>query len=258
MTAYEKQLEQEAYFFSLRDQFLQTARERGITMRLLGSIAFRTHCPSFKYLAYPFGRVIRDIDFAAYSKDVKNVRELFLDLGWQENMMVARLFGHQRRIFHHSGKDTHADVFLDRLRFCHDIDLRGRLEIDYPTISLVDLLLEKLQIVQINEKDLLDAAVLIREHDIGDSDDETINSGYLAHLCSKDWGLWRTVTANLGELALFSQEHIGSNQDKHDIGAKIQMLSETIADKKKTFLWKIRAKIGDRIKWYKDVDEASR
>ena len=91
VTAYEMQLEQEAYFFSLRDQFLQTARERGITMRLLGSIAFRTHCPSFKYLAYPFGRVIRDIDFAAYSKDAKNIRELFLDLGWQENMMVDGL-----------------------------------------------------------------------------------------------------------------------------------------------------------------------
>ncbi|RLI52489.1 MAG: hypothetical protein DRP09_17815, partial [Candidatus Thorarchaeota archaeon] len=173
--------EQEMEIFRLRDRILEEAGKRSITLRLMGGVAIRTHCPRYKHIHYKFGRKLPDIDFVGYLRQVIEIQRLFLDLGFKEDENVMRLFGTRIRIFDLPQLGVHCDVVLDKLYFCHNIDLRERLELDYPTITLADLLLSKLQIIELNEKDILDAIILLLEHEIGDGDDdETINIRYIS------------------------------------------------------------------------------
>ncbi len=148
-----------------------------------------------------------------------------------------------------------SDLFLDELHMCHDITFKGRLSIDYPTLSLVDLLLEKMQIVELDAKDIIDTVALIREHAIGADDNETINTEYLSSLCSCDWGLWMTITTNLNKVrGYLAQFGTLSDEDKNDVEKKIAKLLEIIDTAPKSTSWKVRAKIGTKKKWYRTVD----
>lgn len=250
---------QEEQFCALMDELMTEAEARGVTLRVIGAIAFRIHCPQFKYMEYELGRVLTDIDFVAYLQDIAEIERLFLDLGYGQSQMVKMLYGTQRRIFHHPEHGIHSDVYFDKLRFCHDIDFRDRLEIDYPTISLVDMLLEKMQIVELNRKDVADTIMLLREHELGNHDEETINGEYLARLCGNNWGLWRTVTMNLQRVEAFlCRSEVLTEEDRADAVSKIHLLMTELQEEPKTLKWKIRAMIGERVQWYRDVEEVAR
>jgi hypothetical protein len=130
---------QERRFMDLLDDLVARAGRHKATIRVIGSLAFREKCPDYKYIEYDAGRYLTDIDFVTYSRDIAGVQDMFEEIGWEENMNVLRLFGDKRRIFYHPNLPLHSDVFLDKLRFCHEIDFRGRLELDSPTVPLVDL-----------------------------------------------------------------------------------------------------------------------
>jgi len=249
---------QEEEFFEIANGVLEEAKKRGVTLRLLGAIAFRSHCPKYKFIQYSLGRALTDIDFAGYSREASRVQRVFLDIGCSENQMIMRLFGRERRIFYYPDRDIHSDVFFDNLKFCHDINLSRRLNIDYPTIPVADLLLEKLQIVEINEKDLIDSIMLFCEHPVAEIDDDTINSVYISNLCSRDWGLWRTVTGNLQKLERFLPKFIQIHSDRELALTGINRLREAINTKEKNLAWRMRAKIGERKKWYREVEEVER
>jgi hypothetical protein len=136
------------------------------------------------------------------------------------------------------------------------IDFSGRLEVETLTLPLAELLLEKMQIVQINEKDLIDTIMLLREHEVGDQDNETINGALIAKILANDWGFWRTVTANLKlvgeELERYPRL---TDEDRRVVRQRIHKLQEMIENEPKTRKWKLRGAVGERIKWYKDVEE---
>ncbi len=250
--------EQEKRFEEILRTILARAGERGATMRVIGSLGFRLVCPDHRHLEYDNGRYLTDIDFVAYSKEIDRVQDTFFDLGWSENQNVLRLFGDKRRIFYHPTEPIHSDVFIDKLRFCHEVDFRGRLEIEDVTISLVDLLLEKLQIVEINRKDLVDMMMLLRQHEISeDGDAHAIDGAYLASLCARDWGLWRTATMNLAKAIKFAPEYLGPD----DIGFvvdRLRVLERVVDDAPKSVKWRLRARVGERVKWYREVEEVDR
>jgi hypothetical protein len=159
-------------------------------------------------------------------------------------------------LFNDLGNGRHCDVFLDKLEFCHDIVFLERLEVDSPTVPLAELLLEKMQIVNLNEKDVIDSVMLLREHQVGDSDAETINSTRIANLTAHDWGLWKTVTTNLTRMEQLIPEMAKlSDGDRKDVMAKIDSLLLRIYDEPKSTSWKMRAKVGEKRKWYRDVEE---
>jgi hypothetical protein len=243
----------------LRNKILQEAKKRDILLRLFGGMAFEVHCVKYRYLFADFGREFPDIDVVGRLKQVVKIQELFLDLGFEENKNVMRLFGTQRRIFEHPGSGLHVDVILDQLRFCHEIDLRKRLEIDYPTLSLADLFLSKMQIVRINEKDVLDIIILLLEHDVGETDKEVINIKYISQLCSGNWGLWKTITSNLGKIKCMDERYLGDHPGNFkNVDSKIDLIKKHLEKSKKSIGWKLRAKIGERIKWYREVEEVQR
>ena len=236
------------------------AKSEGVLLRLLGALAFSIHCPKFSYMQQALGRSFTDIDFASYKKQRGKISKLFSELGYQEDLHVTALFGANRLIFYDkSGNSRHCDVFLDKLEFCHDVIFQDRLELDEPTVPLSELLLEKMQIVKLNEKDVIDTIMLLREHEVGSSDKETINADYIANLTARDWGLWRTLTMNLDRVQRATQSFEKlSAEDKTDVDAKIKKLRTRIDGEPKSRSWKLRSQIGDKKKWYRDIEELSR
>lgn len=249
-------------FYTERSRILNALAEdqnKHIIMRLIGALAFRTHCQQFGYIQDKLGRVFTDFDFVAYPKYVKDITRVLTELGYVEDKQVTQLFGDRRMIFHDNDFGRHIDVFYNNLDFCHNISFIGRLEAEVITIPLAELLLEKMQIVQINEKDVIDTVMLLREHPLGDGDKETINIKILVNTLSNDWGWWRTVTANLKlvdeRLDLYEDLN---NDDRMVVHSRIAELLNKIDAAPKSFKWKTRAAIGEKMKWYKDVEELTR
>ena len=242
-------------FLEEAHRIMDAAKTEGVLLRLLGALAFHIHCPKFSYMQEMLRRTFTDIDFASYRKESSRINELFAELGYQHDVRVNALFG-SRLIFDLGDGSRHCDVFLDKLEFCHDVVFQGRLEVDYPTVPLAELLLEKMQIVKLNEKDAIDTIMLLREHQIGESDDDTINADHLSRLTARDWGLWKTFTINLENVrkAVQTFEKL-SEEDKKDVSSKITALRAWIDNEPKTSGWKIRSQIGEKKKWYRDVDE---
>lgn len=237
-------------------RILKASRESGLTLRVIGSLAFQIHCPQYGYLQAAMGRAYTDLDFAGYASESKEVKALMAGLGYVENEQVSLFSEGSRAIFDNYDIGLYVDVFYEKLDFCHEIPWRGRLEIDSPTIPLAEMLLEKMQIVQICEKDIIDTIMLLLEHPLGDRDAETINMDRVAHLCANEWGLWRTTTMNLDKVEKLAQQYDQLTEEhKGRITAQVQAALARIEAEPKPLAWRLRARVGDRVKWYKDVDE---
>jgi hypothetical protein len=235
---------------------LDAKENKHVVMRLIGALAFRTHCPKFGYLQDALGREFTDFDFASYPKYFKDIIRILTGMGYEEDKMVTRLFGDGRLLFNDPKFSRHIDIFFNRLDFSHIVPFQGRLEVEKYTLPLAELLLEKMQIFQINEKDLIDTIMLLREHPIGDTDDETINARIVTGLTSKDWGLWRTVTGNLKLVDEMLDKYPSlTAEDRSVVREHLATLQERIESHPKTLAWKGRAVIGEKRRWYKDVEE---
>jgi hypothetical protein len=237
-------------------RILKASDAAGIILRVIGSLAFQMHCQKYGYLQAVMGRAYTDIDFAAYRRQTKEIQALMAGLGYHENREVFIVSEGYRAIFEKPEVGLHIDVFYEKLDFCHVIRWEDRLEVDHPSIPLAEILLEKMQIVQINEKDIIDTIMLLLEHPLGGEDHETINIERIAGLCSTDWGLWRTTTMNLDKVRQLAQgyEQLAGEQ-KELIDSQVKAALRRIDQEPKSLAWRLRARVGDRVKWYKDVDE---
>jgi hypothetical protein len=231
------------------------ANKESIPLRIMGASAFRIHCAKYSYLHRNLGRSISDLDFASYHQYTNRVVKLLQGLGYKYEKFY---YEDGRQIFKNEQSDYIVDVFFDQLSMCHRIDFRNRLENDFPTIPLAELLLEKMQIVEFTEKDAKDSIMLLREHCVGEDDSEAINGGYVAELLSKDWGFYHTVTTNLKKMRdsyvdVFGTGHL-SSEDKEDVRNKIDELLARIEEEPKNVGWKMRARVGTRKLWYQEVE----
>jgi hypothetical protein len=232
---------------------------QGVTLRLLGSLAVRAHTQGTSKLIDLLQRVpTHDIDFMGYSKEQVNADRMFRNLGYEPDPCVAfsQEYGIQRLIYHDRAQGIIAEIFQDKLRMAHTLDFLGRLELDSPTISLVDLLLSKLQIQQITEKDIKDMIALLDEHGLGSGDREKVNINYLLKLTSDDWGLYYTAKNNLSVV----REWVGRMEVldasvRQDVDAKLEDMINRMEAEPKSTRWKLRAKIGTRVRWYEEVGD---
>lgn len=250
-------------FYAERTRILDALavdENKHVIMRLIGALAFRTQCPTYSYIQDRLERKFTDIDFASYPRFVRDIRRILTELGYEEDRQVTQLFGDRRMLFHDRAFGRHIDIFFNALDFCHVLNFVGRLEAQELTLPLAELLLEKMQIVQINEKDLIDTVMLLREHPVGEADQGTVNAGIIARTLANDWGFWRTVTGNLELLDEKLEEYQDrlQHEDRDIVHGRIHELLEHIEREPKSLRWKARARIGERMKWYKDVEELSR
>ena len=235
---------------------LKASYDAGILMRVIGSLAFQMHCPKYGHLQAAMGRAYTDIDFGAYNSQARQITELMTSMGYVDNREVYIGSEGERAIFDKPGAGLHVDVFYEKLDFCHAIYWKGRLEVDSPTIPLTELLLEKMQIVEINEKDIIDTIMLLLEHPLGDMDEETINIKLAAQLCANDWGLWRTTTMNLEKVKQLAQHYTQlTPEEKSRVESQVNEILGRLNDEPKPLAWRLRDRVGDRVKWYKEVDE---
>jgi len=243
-------------FESELKKILKASEDAGILLRVIGSLAFQMHCPQFGYLQAAMGRAYTDIDFGAYSHQAKQISELMTGMGYIDNREVYIGSEGERAIFDKPGTGLHVDIFYEKLDFCHAIYWKDRLEVDSPTIPLTELLLEKMQIVEINEKDIIDTIMLLLEHPLGEIDKETINIKLAAQLCANDWGLWRTTTMNLDKVKQLAQHYTQLTlEQKEKVTSQVDETLARLNSEPKPLAWRLRDRVGDRIKWYKEVDE---
>jgi hypothetical protein len=250
-------------FERLALEIVDSAEKSGIRLRLLGAVAFRIHCPAHQDLQVSMNRVLTDLDFAAYYKQEKAIDKFFVrDMGYESQtaaLTPGLMLG--RKIYNDpEDKRPHVDIFFDKLNMCHVVSWeKGRLEIDKPTICLADLMLEKLQIVHINEKDIKDMMMLLLEHGIGDSDHEVVNGVYISNIMAKDWGFYYTSTTNLSKVkSLLGNYDALSSSDRDVIAGHVDELLDMIEKAPKSLGWKLRAKVGTKKQWYNDVEEVER
>jgi hypothetical protein len=154
--------------------------------------------------------------------------------------------GKERLLFYDNPNGRQMDVFVSSFRMCHEIPLEDRLAVDEDTVPLAELLLTKLQIIELNEKDVRDTVALLLEHDVTD-DDTGVNASHVASLCAEDWGLWRTISHNLETLRARLESY---EVDREAVSSRVSHILERIETEPKSRSWKLRAKVGERKRWY--------
>jgi len=246
------------YIYEQALRIVEEAEKRDLVLRLIGSTAFVMHCKANRDLLKKAERRLTDVDLITYSSTSQAaIAEMFESIGYEA---VKSLGWHAagRDIFVND-KRLYIDVFKDTLSYCHEISFRGRLELDNPTITLVDLMLEKLQVVEINEKDLKDMAILLLEHDLGAGDPEKVDIDYLAGLWSRDWGFYYTGTTNLDKLLGYVADFVILNpEQKAIVQEKVERIKAHVEAEPKSAKWKIRSKIGTKVRWYEPVETVER
>jgi hypothetical protein len=242
-------------------KIVDSLQSAGLVARILGATAVRIHAHDYLNLHKALGRELSDLDFVAYGRQRDEIERHFaqeLKFKMITAAVTPGLFMDRCIFFDESGS-RRVDVFLDKLQMNHTIDFRNRLETSYPTIPLTELLLEKLQIVKINEKDVKDTIVLFLAHEVGESGEETIDANYVSKLLSNDWGFYYTVSANLEKVRTLAQGYSAlTDKNKSVISSRIGKLLYHIEEQPKSLRWKLRARIGTSQRWYNEVEEVER
>ncbi len=245
-------------------RLVDEAAKREIPLRLLGGVAIRIHCLESLDFARKLMRLgegqqeYTDLDFMSYVSFRKNkMKEFFEEMGYEKRPTTMSSAATQRQIYFHPKGWFYVDVFYDKLLAAnHPLDFRGRLGLDSPTITPADLLLEKLQIVFPDEKDVKDLLLVLRAHEISTKEEKNrINAKFIAAKLASDWGFWYTVTTNLSGLREYVRAAQNlTDEEMQDLNSKIDQLVQTMENEPKSTGWKMRSIVGTKRKWYNPVE----
>jgi hypothetical protein len=232
------------------------AEARNIQIRAIGGLAVQAHNKSMHPL---FVREFADLDFVVAKKQRREFEAFMPTAGYSPNKHFNVLNGSERQIYNNEKTDMKVDIFVGDFEMCHKIPLEERLKFDPVTIPLAELFLSKTQIVEINHKDMLDIASILFNNETGDDDVDKINLKVVAHLCSQDWGLYKTTSINLGRVEEFvGKEPAFSSEEREIISSRSRSILKTFEEMQKPIAWQLRDRVGTRVKWYVEVEEVDR
>ncbi|HEX9099450.1 MAG TPA: hypothetical protein VF956_08215 [Candidatus Dormibacteraeota bacterium] len=226
------------------------ANAAGVSLKLLGGAGIHLHSPSAQ--RPPLKRKYGDLDYAIAKRDRQGVLKLFPALGYEANDRFNLMQGDRRLYFYDTEHNRQVDIFIDWFKMSHVIDLRDRLDCEGPCASPSDLLLSKLQIYEVNHKDLVDLTALLLDHPMAENDDDAIDLRYLSRVAADDWGMYRTLQVNIGKLRETLDE---LDIDRELVGSRLDELWSAIEAQPKPLKWKLRAQVGDRVRWYELPEE---
>ena len=236
------------------NRIIAAAADDGITLRLLGGTAIGFRCPSAKRPSV--SRKYPDIDLVGFRKQSRQIRELFPKLGYSPNEIFNALRSASRLMFFDLPNQRRVDLFLDYFEMCHKIDLRDRLTLDPLTLTMADLLATKLQIFKTNEKDFKDITAILLDHEVADTDKpDAINGKRLAELCGHDWGIYKTFTLVLEKASSMLERFDLTPKDKELVKERMKRITDMIEQEPKSMGWKARARVGEKVPWYKLPDD---
>jgi hypothetical protein len=235
---------------------IDTARERGIPLRLLGGMAVQVLTPDFP----PRTRDDQDMDFASTDRDKSGLLSLFDDLGYVGDKRFNTLHGHRQMYFRTPDGSRAVDVIMNKLMMCHELVFKDRIDRMPYTLDVTDLLLTKLQVVEQNEKDVQDICYLLAGFQVAAGDQPgQIGLARIDEFICADWGWWRTVTGNLdrvAELLSTTLSNLVPAGAPYDPVAQARELRQHADECSKSMKWKVRAKVGERSRWYELPEEA--
>ena len=227
-------------------------------LRLLGGLAYYISSPKARTLPQ-FDRKCKDLDFAITSKGSRYITDVFKKYGWVDDTQFNALHGATRMLFYYGEQnELQADIFVGVFEQCHNINLEKRLALSTPTIPLADLLMTKLEIHQLNKKDITDIIMLLYDHDFGLSDQkEKGELDYIVKIASNDWGWYTTITDNLSLVKTMLNEYV-EGKDLQRITSIIDFIDMSLKDSQKSLKWKTRNMIGRKVQWYELPEEVNR
>ena len=229
------------------------ATKRGVILRVFGGVAIRYHCPSAG--TPPLVRHIADIDLFGLSRQSAQIKRVFADLSYTPAETFNALRGNKRLMFFEPKTQVRRDVFLDFFELCHKFDFRNRLQVERFSIPITDLLMTKLQVVEIEERDYKDIVCILIDHDLAERDtNDVVNRKHIAEMCSNDWGIYKTFTQNLEKTLRYLKEADLNVAEKKLVQDRINALAQAIEVFPKSSRWKVRSLIGDRMSWYEEPE----
>ena len=235
------------------ERLLAAAVAANVPVRLVGGLAVRMHLPPGTQPVIT--REYKDIDLVTLKGKSRLVGEFMTRQGYEADRVFNTTNGHRRLLYYDVPHQRQVDVFVGAFEMCHSIPITERIQLHDSAIPLAELLLTKMQIVQLNEKDQFDIITMLYHNDVGDADDGMVNANREAQLCAADWGLWRTTRMNTERTreALASPRTDPAVRDV--VAPRLERLWEQVEAVPKSARWKMRNRVGDKVRWYEEPEE---
>ncbi|HYT30356.1 MAG TPA: hypothetical protein VEN82_06230 [Actinomycetota bacterium] len=238
-------------------ELIDGATAQGIPIRLVGGQAVRFLTPAFP----PREREGQDLDLASVATVRGELSRYLVERGYVADKQFNNLYGQKQLYFTSPDGARALDVMIDQLTMCHVLVFKERIARMPYTLDVTDLLLTKLQIVEMNEKDVQDIVYLLAAFPVRGGDEPgTIALDRLGRVLGEDWGWWRTVTRNLEDVA----SHAGGDlaglippAPPFDPVAQATALREHADAAPKSLKWRLRSKVGERVRWYELPEEVA-
>ncbi|HMR98364.1 MAG TPA: nucleotidyltransferase family protein [Anaerolineales bacterium] len=239
------------------NRLISAADDQTILLRVLGGLAIKIHRNGDHPL---FTREYGDLDFVVTGKHRRAFENFMPSAGYSPHKQFNLLNGTTRQIYYHDATGMKVDIFVGSFAMCHRIPLEDRLHLHPLTIPPADLLLTKAQIAELNRKDALDIASLLLDVETGSSDEAMINLDRIAELCGNDWGLYKTTSINLKRVKeIVGEESLAlAESERSQIEKRIGEILSVFESMPKSVQWKMRDKVGTRVRWYEEVEEVAR
>jgi predicted regulator of Ras-like GTPase activity (Roadblock/LC7/MglB family) len=229
-------------------EIIGAAARRGICLRLLGGMAVKAVCDSAVSLTLPPEGL--DLDLAAYGKDRRQLDLVVEELGYEPQRRFNALHGQRRLKYFNEEQGIALDVFVDTFHMCHRLPFADRLELSELTLPVADLLLSKLQIVQMTEKDLRDIYAILCDHELGHLGDvHSVEASYIGSICSDDWGWYKTISLNLTKSMELVDDFL-AGEERETYVSRARQLMQVVEAVPKSLRWQARARIGEARRWY--------
>jgi hypothetical protein len=224
------------------------AQDQGIIVRLLGgaAVALSADKPLPDVLQRPY----KDLDYVVRRADARRWRDFLQANGYEADVQFNTLHGSQRLLHFDTVNNRQLDTFVSSFAMCHTIELEDRLPSESPTLTPEDILLTKLQIFEVNDKDLIDSIALLLSHPVASGGEPGINRERLAKVVGADWGWFTTVSDNLAKVAARLPTTGLDEASEHTVAQRLRQVQEVLASAPKTLKWRARARIGRRLPWY--------
>lgn len=226
----------------------------GVSARLLGGTAIFLSCPSARAVPQLM-RTYGDVDLVIRGGRTAVVTRALTPLGLDAASRFNALHGDRRLLFHEPD-GAHVDVLVDRFEMCHVLPLADRLTGDALTVTPTDLLLMKLQVARLNDKDVRDICALLLDHVAADQNGG-IEFEYVAGLMNRDWGWWRTASETVTRVQTLYDTLDLPSELCSAVGAALDRVSAALDAGPRSRRWRARAVVGDRVPWRNDPEEVA-
>ena len=233
------------------DRLLGAAGEADVPVRLVGGLAVRAHLPAGTEPIIV--REYKDIDLVTLKGRGRAVSAFMTEQGYEADRVFNTTNGHRRLLYYDVPHQRQVDVFVGAFEMCHSIPITDRIDLHPTAVPLAELMLTKMQIVELNAKDQSDIVTMLFHYDVGDGDDGMINATRVGALCAADWGLWRTTKMNTERTR---QALANAAPEVRDVAMpRLERLWQAIEDAPKSGRWKMRNRVGDKVRWYEEPEE---